>query len=78
MRPSTQIPFIPPPPPLRLSQPKPLITEFGTKCASLEQNLLVAKNAAAMMKLQATLNHNSNDNSAVSFFYNFNPHIILN
>lgn len=73
-----QLPFIPPPPPLRLSQPKPSITEFGTKSTSLEQNLLAAKNAAAMMKLQATLNHNSNDNSAVSFFDIFNPNIFPN
>ena len=49
------IPFLPPPPPLRLSQQKPSL-EPTPSYSSLEQNYIAAKNAAAMMKLQATLN----------------------
>ena len=50
--------FLPPPPPLRLSQqPKAASEPSRTSTFSpLEQNDMLSKNAAAMMKLQATLN----------------------
>ena len=48
------IPFLPPPPPLRLPQQKAIPPQNYN---SLEQSLIAAKNAAAMMKLQATFNN---------------------
>ena len=48
------IPFLPPPPPLRLPQQKAIAPQNYN---SLEQSLIAAKNAAAMMKLQATFNN---------------------
>ena len=48
------IPFFPPPPPLRLPQQKALPPKNYN---SLEQSLIAAKNAAAMIKLQATFNN---------------------
>ena len=50
-----QIPFLPPPPPLRLSQQKPMMESPSPKQNLLEDSYLAAKNAAAMMKLQASL-----------------------
>ena len=64
IRPSTSFPFLPPPPPLRLSQPKSSTTDLNISPAALEQNIIAAKNAAAMMKLQATIN--ANDEITVS------------
>ena len=48
------IPFLPPPPPLRLPQQKALPPQNYN---SLEQSLIAAKNAAAMMQLQAKINN---------------------
>ena len=48
------MPFLPPPPPLRLPQQKAIPPQNYNP---LEQSLIAAKNAAAMMKLQATFNN---------------------
>ena len=50
----SSIPFLPPPPPLRLPQQK---AKPPQNYNSLEQSLIAAKNAAAMMKIQATFNN---------------------
>ena len=64
IRPSISFPFLPPPPPLRLSQPKSSTADVNISPAALEQNIIEAKNAAAMMKLQATFD--TNDEITVS------------
>ena len=60
INPQVHAQFLPPPPPLRLSQqPKAAAAEpsnTSTLSSPLEQNDMLSKNAAAMMKLQATLN----------------------
>ena len=58
IRPQVNAQFLPPPPPLRLSQqPRPSAEPSNANIFNqLEQNDMLAKNAAAMMKLQATLN----------------------
>ena len=68
-----QIPFLPPPPPLRLSQQKPTMESPAQKQNLLEDNYLAAKNAAAMMKLQASL-HTASSNANVCR-YEFNKYI---
>ena len=59
-----QIPFLPPPPPLRLSQQKPTMESPASKQNLLEDSYIAAKNAAAMMKLQASV-YNASANANV-------------
>ena len=49
-------PFLPPPPPLRLSQQKPALELTPAYNNSLEQSYIAAKNAATMAKIQTNLN----------------------